>query len=302
MDSEWTGKEMHSWFTAQTGAGAITYISFLVNVDAMSAGKGGSVIALSDNSGAEYAQLFITNTVVNSYMTFGLGGRSTAPGVWSSGQFATGTTHLVVVSYEIIAGTGNDVMKMWIDPASFGGAAPAYDLTLTGFSDVGAAGLNTLELKNGSSSPRVIIDELRVGPTWAGVTPMAISAPDGDTDGDGLTDEWETQYFGGSTNAHPHAPAATGVNTIYETYIAGLNPTNPASVFLISDFRPLTSASTLQWQSVSGRVYSVYWTTNLLSGFQPLETNIVWPQSNWTNTIQELQAGGFYLVKVRLEQ
>jgi hypothetical protein len=131
---------------------------------------------------------------------------------------------------------------------------------------------------------------------------MAISAPDGDTDGDGLTDEWETQYFGGSTNAHPHAPAATGVNTIYETYIAGLNPTNPASVFLISDFRPLTSASTLQWQSVSGRVYSVYWTTNLLSGFQPLETNIVWPQSNWTNTIQELQAGGFYLVKVRLEQ
>jgi len=171
MSSEWTGKEMHSRFTAQTGAGAVTYMSFLVNVDAMTAAKGGAVIALSDNSAAEYASLMITNTTGNSYATLGLGGRSGAPGVWSPNQYQTNTTHLVVVSYEIVSGSGNDVMKMWIDPTSFGGAAPLYDMTLTGFTDVGIAGLNTIELKNGSSAPRVIIDELRVGTTWADVTP-----------------------------------------------------------------------------------------------------------------------------------
>jgi parallel beta-helix repeat protein len=126
--------------------------------------------------------------------------------------------------------------------------------------------------------------------------------PVSDSDSDGIPDDWETQYFGGVTNANPNALAANGVNTIYETYIAGLNPTNPASVFLISDFRPLTSASTLQWQSASGRVYSVYWTTNLLSGFQPLETNIVWPQSNWTDMVHGAQDDGFYKIKVQLGQ
>jgi uncharacterized repeat protein (TIGR03803 family) len=123
-----------------------------------------------------------------------------------------------------------------------------------------------------------------------------------DSDSDGIPDEWETQYFGGATNANPSAPAANGVNTIYETYIAGLNPTNPASVFLISDIRPLTSASTLQWQSVSGRVYSVYWTTNLMNSFQSLETNIVWPQSSWTDLVHGAQEVGFYRIKVRLPQ
>jgi PKD repeat protein len=48
----------------------------------------------------------------------------------------------------------------------------------------------------------------------------------GDADDDGLPDEWENQYFGGSTNANPHALAANGVNTILEAYVAGLNPTN----------------------------------------------------------------------------
>jgi hypothetical protein len=123
-----------------------------------------------------------------------------------------------------------------------------------------------------------------------------------DSDSDGMPDGWEIQYFGGVTNANPSALAANGVNTIYETYIAGLNPTNPVSVFLISDFRPLTSESMLQWQSVSGRVYSIYWTTNLLNGFQPLETNIAWPQNSWTNAMQESQAGGFYRIKVQLLQ
>jgi PKD repeat protein len=124
----------------------------------------------------------------------------------------------------------------------------------------------------------------------------------GDSDTDGIPDEWETEYFGGSTNANPNAMAANGMNTIREAYVAGLNPTNPASVLLISDFRPLTSASTLQWQSVSGRVYSVHWTTNLFAGFQPLETNIVWPQNSWTDAVHGVQDGGFYKIKVELGQ
>jgi hypothetical protein len=121
-----------------------------------------------------------------------------------------------------------------------------------------------------------------------------------DSDTDSMTDDWETQYFGNATNANPSAPAANGINTVLETYVAGLNPTNPSSVFRISDFRPLISGNTLQWQSVSGRVYSVCWTTNLLNTFQPLETNILWPQNGWTDAAHGAEPNNFYRLKVRL--
>lgn len=118
-----------------------------------------------------------------------------------------------------------------------------------------------------------------------------------DADADGLPDEWEIRHFGGSAHADPDAHAANGVNTIREAYIAGLNPTNPASNFAVSKDRNI-----LGWNATSGRVYSVYWTTNLLSGFQPLETNLVWPQNSWTDTVHGAEAGVFYRIKVRMEQ
>jgi hypothetical protein len=170
-DTALTGKEMHTRFTPTT-VGSVLYYSFLINLNAISSGKGASIISLSFDSGAEYASLFATNTVGNSYVTLGLGGKSTASGVWSATQFATNTTHLVVVSYQNISGTGNDIMKMWLDPTSFGGVEPAYDLTMTGVSETASGVLNTLELKNTTSIPRVIVDELRVGTTWADVTPI----------------------------------------------------------------------------------------------------------------------------------
>jgi hypothetical protein len=119
-----------------------------------------------------------------------------------------------------------------------------------------------------------------------------------DSDSDGLPDDWETQYFGGATNANPAAMAANGVNTIYETYIAGINPTDPAAQFDLS-IQQLAAQRLLQWNSVTGRIYSVYGSTNLLNGFQPLETNIVWPQNSWTGQVSESQ-NNFYRIKVQL--
>ncbi|MBV5332361.1 hypothetical protein JZU54_02050, partial [bacterium] len=96
-------------------------------------------------------------------------------------------------------------------------------------------------------------------------------------------------------NANPAAMAANGVNTIYETYIAGINPTDPAAQFDLS-IQQLAAQRLLQWNSVTGRIYSVYGSTNLLNGFQPLETNIVWPQNSWTGQVSESQ-NNFYRIK-----
>jgi hypothetical protein len=119
-----------------------------------------------------------------------------------------------------------------------------------------------------------------------------------DTDGDELSDLWELQHYGGVTNANPSDPAANAEYTIYETYVAGLNPTNPLSAFALS--APPAAMPALRWDAVSGRVYSVFWTTNLLAGFQPVQTNLPWTQTAWTDLVHGTEARSFYRISIGL--
>ncbi len=129
---------------------------------------------------------------------------------------------------------------------------------------------------------------------WAG-RPTALWQPDSDVDADGIPALWEVQYFGGTTNANPSAICANGINTVIEAYIVGLNPTDPNAAFLTS----ILPGKVLQWNAVSGRVYDVYWTTNLLTGFQCLESNIPWTRSGFTNSSSV--PCGYYKIDVQLE-
>jgi hypothetical protein len=129
--------------------------------------------------------------------------------------------------------------------------------------------------------------------------PFNVFALAGDTDGDGIPDWWEQQYYGGATNANPNTVCSNGINTVRQAYIAGLNPTDPQSQLLISDFQALTAGKVLGWNAVSGRVYSVYWTSNLLNSFQCLESNIPWTRGSFTN--QTSVPCGYYKLGVQLE-
>jgi hypothetical protein len=129
---------------------------------------------------------------------------------------------------------------------------------------------------------------------WAG-RPTALWEPD--SNGNGIPDSWEQQYFGGSTNANPNAVCSNGINTVRECYIAGLNPNDRQSMLRASS--PSNNGKVFGWNSVSGRVYSVYWTTNLLNGFQCLESNIPWTRGNFTNSAAV--PCGYYKIDVRLE-
>jgi len=123
------------------------------------------------------------------------------------------------------------------------------------------------------------------------------SAGEPDSDSDGLPNWWENTYFGGVTNANPAATASNGVNTVLETYIAGIDPTDPDALFELSDLQ----GNVLQWSGVSGRVYTVYWTSNLLSGFQTLETNVPWTGTIFTDSTHSAAQEGFYKIEVEQE-
>ncbi len=100
--------------------------------------------------------------------------------VWSPAQ-AAGDTAFVVVSYTINSGAANDVVKLWVNPnpLDFGAASePAPTATGTVLAGSEAfAQIASYNLRNVNTvgHPDFQFDELRIGDTWAGVTPEPAS-------------------------------------------------------------------------------------------------------------------------------
>jgi hypothetical protein len=112
--------------------------------------------------------------------------------------------------------------------------------------------------------------------------------------------EWLASY--GLTNGGATFDQAAVADTdqdglqAWQEYIAGTVPTNAASSLTATQ----PARDVISWDAVAGRVYSVYWSTNLVSGFQALNTNIVNPQSSYTNPRPNVR-GNYYQLKVRRE-
>ena len=134
-------------------------------------GVSGSVVG-SPNLGARLgAKLTATPTATTFRFTIQNNSGGTAPTFTDNGtDLSVGTTYLVVVKLEL--NSGGSIATMWVNPASLGGTEPAGGITNN-------LGTNTFPsfasicLRNGSSTPKAFIDEIRVGTTWADVTPIS---------------------------------------------------------------------------------------------------------------------------------
>jgi hypothetical protein len=61
---------------------------------------------------------------------------------------------------------------MWVNPTSLGGAEPAGGITNnTGTNAFPSFSTGSICLRNNATTPKAHIDEIRVGETWASVTP-----------------------------------------------------------------------------------------------------------------------------------
>ena len=97
-----------------------------------------------------------------------------------------------------------------------------------------------------------------------------------DTDGNGLPDWWEQQFFGHLTGTNPNAdPDHDGASNLAE-YLAGTNPTNYNSALRLSELRAAgTNGVVLEWPGVAGRNYRLLRATNLFNGIYSLvRTNL----------------------------
>jgi hypothetical protein len=128
-----------------------------------------------------------------------------------------------------------------------------------------------------------------------------------DLDSDGLPDNWESSYFLSTTGGLATADAdGDGLDNLSE-YIAGSDPTNPASVFgIASAYSPPSTGSppfVIAWDGVPGRVYRVYWSYNLIYlPFTQLPGEIHWPVNSYTDLVERAGNQGFYYIDVRLDE
>ena len=120
----------------------------------------------------------------------GHGTRSSLP-VWNMAagvpvQYSVNTPIFIVASYDIIGtyitGSPDDKSSMWINPSSitFENAVPPAatitgDLTGTGINDINPVNRFYLKQDAAATTPFIQIDEIRIGLTWASVTPKSIS-------------------------------------------------------------------------------------------------------------------------------
>lgn len=112
----------------------------------------------------------------------------------------------------------------------------------------------------------------------------------------GIADLWLVQYFGlpPNPNAAPYVDAdGTGQNNLFK-YIAGLNPTNPTSIFVLQiasvPSQP-TQKNLIFSPVVGGRIYTVQFSTDLVSGAWAILTGIGGPVTNGNQvTITDLNA------------
>lgn len=138
-------------------------------------------------------------------------------------------------------------------------------------------------LTNVYADTSVIVTGRFMGITGVGTLLVLDSNPDnfGLYAGDGLPDGWQVRYFGTNNPAGLGSVTNVSGQENWSSYLADLNPTNPASRLLIVSASNAAPYRVVSFSpSSTGRVYALQYRTNLLAGMT--WTNVT-PVTNWGN-------------------
>lgn len=163
-------------FTQQTLGS--TYYSFLLNVSSLGSlnTTGGYFTGFTEGTSTTFGATIWLKPSSGKYK-IGINPRTTAANtVWSL-DLELNTVYFIVVSYEFKSGGTNDVVNLWVNPSlsDFGAAsAPTATISATnGLTDLANVNRILIRQDGSTATPFIEMDELRIGTTWASVTPAA---------------------------------------------------------------------------------------------------------------------------------
>jgi hypothetical protein len=117
-------------------------------------------------------------------------------------------------------------------------------------------------------------------------------------------ENWLVDHYG-DAGIDDSLIVSNGVNTIREAYVIGLDPDDPAGRFTVTGIGSQSGNTVLNWGGVSGRLYNVYWSSNLFegaAGFHLLYSNVPWNASSVTDSVHNADNAGFYRIDVQLDE
>jgi pectate lyase len=167
-----------AWVSQTNGT---LYVSFLLKLNGIggiaTSGNGTPILNLC-RTGSSSQQLLSLNLLNDSGIKLGVLKYPSSSTAVSSAFFTTGpganlaadgtTTYLIVAKYEWVEGAGNDRVTVWVNPENLGGTDDSGNKVFTSAGNDGTANVGRLYINRG---PTLDLDELRIGTTWAAVTP-----------------------------------------------------------------------------------------------------------------------------------
>lgn len=152
------------------------YASFLLKVTDVSAimdfTDGGYFAIFGSTTNSFRSRLWVKPTVDNTSTSVDFAYTNGSSGSGFGQTQNLNDVVLIVMSYNV----DNGQINAWINPSStsFGGSAPTADITNT---DASPTSIDRFMLRQDSTNetPDMVFDELRIGTTWADVTPPTLS-------------------------------------------------------------------------------------------------------------------------------
>lgn len=172
MHSTSSGNRTRGLNFTTTSSGTL-YASFLLDVVAAPTANRMFASLTADSSAS--ANGSVMGIFVNSSSQLQIGkNSSSAPAAGTTAALTLGTVNLVVARYTWNAAAGDDEFALWLNPSSLGGSAPTADISTTTGTDFADLDWFYLIQRNNASiaSSVLLLDELRIGTSWADVTPV----------------------------------------------------------------------------------------------------------------------------------
>jgi hypothetical protein len=269
-----------------TYAEANTTVDFLVQPVRSTAVPGSSLV-----TGSQAALYLDTNGLLNVWYGIDNTGANNAWQTYANTPVGTADWARITIEFDYTTDPSNRFFKVSLNGSALQPSTNGY-LKGSGTFTADPNGtwlLSATQVKTISSFSAIgsgMLDDLVVAPV-----------PDaGQSTTNGTPYAWLDQY--GLTNYVADDVLDQNEDGLltWQEYIAGTVPTNAASVLMAAQ----AVRNVITWNPlVTGRVYSVQWSTNLVQGFTNLADSIVHPQGSYTNTLPDAKVN-HYRIKVRL--
>lgn len=164
-----TGEDDNKVFTAQT-SGSV-YVSFMVNVTATAAGYFFNLMPNPTST------TFRGKVFMDATNHFGVSVGSNT-GTFAASTYTPGTTYLLVLKYEIVTGTTNDKVSLFIFSSGMPATEPGSP-TIGPLLDAAQSDINPscVALRQFSASQNLTIDGIRVGTSWSDIYANVVLPP-----------------------------------------------------------------------------------------------------------------------------